>query len=299
MSEYGVIPTGFSRKPLPVILAELEAAAVQVFGPGVIQTSQSPLGQLHGLMADYASQLWEFGEDVYASYDPDQAEGVRLDALARIRVLERVAGETDASLRQAITNTGRARIDLQDVIRAISKVQGVTYAQLWVNDTPRTDEHGLDPHSVSLSVLGGDDTEIATVLRDYIVPGIGTSGTVRVNTMNDGFCRPIWLSRPAIVPVALSVSVQRKSDRMGCPPASLTAVKEGLVADLQGARRTINGETITLHLVRSIIEARYPNVEVMSATGFRLDDEVEGLPIRIDFHEIAEVTMERVSVVNA
>jgi len=41
---YGVTPTGFSRKRLPEILADLEAANLAVFGPGVIQTAASAAG---------------------------------------------------------------------------------------------------------------------------------------------------------------------------------------------------------------------------------------------------------------
>jgi hypothetical protein len=45
MAEYGVLPTGYARKPLAVILAEIEQRMIDLFGPNVVQTAQSPLGR--------------------------------------------------------------------------------------------------------------------------------------------------------------------------------------------------------------------------------------------------------------
>lgn len=296
---YGVVSTGFSRKPLAVIQTEIQAAAIEVFGEDVIQTAQSPLGQLHGLMADLISQQWEMAEDTYQSYDPDQAEGVRLDMLARLRVLERATGEDDASLRQATTNTGRARIDLQDLLRAVTGLDGVTYTQVFVNDTDTTDANGLGGHSVAVAVLGGDDSDIALTIRTYVVPGIGTSGNVRVDTNIEGVCRSTWVVRPTPVPITLEIEVVRRSDRLGCPPAALTAIAEGLILDLSADRRLINGEDVTLFSVRSAIESRYPNVEVVSVLGSRDGDPVDDLPIAISFQEIASFALADITVLNA
>ena len=73
-------------------------------------------------------------EDVYQSYDPDQAEGIRLDTLAEIRLLERAEGEADPAFRLAISNQGRAR-NIQDIARAVAGIPGVYYYHVWVNDT--------------------------------------------------------------------------------------------------------------------------------------------------------------------
>ena len=43
MTDYGITKEGFIVKPLPVILAEIEALMITEFGPDVIQTPQSPL----------------------------------------------------------------------------------------------------------------------------------------------------------------------------------------------------------------------------------------------------------------
>lgn len=299
MSDYGVLPTGFARKPLPVILSEIEQAAIVVFGAGVIQTAQSPLGQLNGLFADLTSQLWEVGEDVYQSYDPDQAEGARLDMLAKLRLLARAEGEIDEDLRLAITNEGRARVDLQDLRRAVLNIDGVTFVAIFVNDTDEIDEDGLDPHSVAVAVIGGDDEDVGRAVRDYVVPGIGTSGNLRVDVSVDGVCRSISLVRPVAVPITLEIEVIRRADRLGCPPAALIAISEGLVKAMAGDRRPANGEDVTVFMIRSAIEALYPNVEVVSVEGRRGVAAIGALPISIGFYEIATVAVANITVSNA
>lgn len=297
MTDYGVVPTGFARKPLGTILAEVEAALITEFGPGVIQTSQSPLGQLNGLFANLVAQLWEFGEDVYQSYDPDQSEGVRLDTLAKIRLLLRASGESDQDLRQAITNAGRARIDLQDIARAIFGVPGVTYAQVFLNETDTIDANGLTPGMVAVAALGGDDDQIALAMRRYIVPGISTYGNMAVSTNIDGFCRSMMIVRPILIPVTLSIKVRVSNDFRGCPPPSPTAIRDGLIEDFLGSRILLNGDDLTLFRIRSAIESRYPNVEVVSFNGSRDDLPLSiNEPVDIAFIEMATLAPENVTV---
>jgi hypothetical protein len=219
---YGVTPQGFNRKPLNVILAEIEEAAIGIFGPALIQSAQSPMGQLNGLFANLVGIEWEHAEDAYQSYDPDQGEGNRLDMLAKLRLLERATAESDESFRLAITNAGRARIDMQDITRAVRGIEGVSFAQTFLNDTSAIDANGMDGHSVCVAVIGGEDDEIARVLRDYIVPGIGSYGNTRVDTEIAGFCRSLQFMRPVPVPIWLALDIRVTADRNGCPPLQRT-----------------------------------------------------------------------------
>jgi len=52
-----------------------------------------------------------------------------------------------------------------------------------------------------------------------------------------------------------------------------------------------------VHAIRSAIEARYPNVEVVSVAGSRDGD--ASMPLAIDFDEIAAFDIEDISVVNS
>lgn len=299
MTTYGVVSTGFSRKPLNTILAEIEAANIELFGPGFIQTSQSPAGQLNGLRADAIAGAWEIGEEAYQSRDPDQAEGVNLDILARLRLIARVVGESDESLRQAITNAGVASIRDADFYRAVVNVSGVTWAKIYSNDTGSTDADGIAAHSVCVAALGGADADIATVARQYIVPGISSYGNTVVSTEIEGFCRSISIMRPTEIGIKIAVTVSKTNGADGCPPPSNAAIAQTLYGGLTGAGRPANGQDITLHLIRTIISCAYPNVEVTAATAELVAETLAALPFAVDFDEIITIELDNIAVTAA
>lgn len=297
---FGTTPTGFSRKPLITILGEIQDAAKAVFGDGVIQTPESPLGQLNGMCASLASTLWEISEATYQSYDPDQAEGIRLEQLGRIRLLERMSGELDPDFRNAITNAGRARIDLSDIARSVGGVDGANYVRIFENKSSATDVDGIPPHSLAVAVIGGDDLAIANAIRPYVAPGVNTYGNARVDTAVDGYCRTLTFVRPVPIPLGLQLTVVSRPDRLGCPAASNGAIALTVAAALTGATRPANGQDITLHLVRTAVSSVYPNVEVVSATANVLPNgPLRPLPVAIPFLSIAEIDPGRVSVQSA
>ena len=294
---FGVVPTGFNRKHLPVVLQEIEAAMITEFGPNVVQTAQSPFGQLNGLMSDLIAVLWEFAEDVYQSYDIDQAEGARLDMLATLRLMDRSPAETDESFRVAITNEGRAHVNIADLTRALLRLDGVTYVQVWVPDPTNTPEQAqnIPPGYMCIAILGGDDEEIASVMRQYIVPGISTFGNTTVSATIAGYCRSMLILRPILVPVELRVAVHAGRDTMGCPPPSLLAIRDTLYVGLKQTLR--NGDDITYYRVRQVIESAYPNVEVVAFDGKR-DNVWNGYntPVSIGFVELADVQNDKITI---
>lgn len=294
---YGVVPSGFDLKRLPDILAEIQAANIATFGPGVIQTDQSPLGQLNGLHGDLAASLWELALLVYQSLDPDQAEGARLDQIAKLRLLTRASGESDIDFRQAITNAGRARIDMSDLSQALSALSGVSWVQTYVNADEVTDADGIPPQNVAVAILGGDDDEIAHTVRAYVVPGIGTYGNTILETMIEGFCRSIRIVRPTEVEITIEVDVLAQSDRAGCPPPSALAIAAGLAQSLSGASRPRNGQDVTEFLIRQAVESRYPNVEVVAVRASRTPASPTAVPLTIDFDEIMSVSADRITVI--
>lgn len=296
MTDYGVVVSGFSRKPLSVILGEIEQSNIAIFGPGTLQTAATPLGQLNGLRADLLAAAWEMFEDVYQSYDPDQAEGTRLDILARLRLITRATDESDASLRQAITNAGAPNTRDADFYRAVINIDGVTWAKIYSNDTGSTDSNGIAAHSVSVVALGGSDEEIALAARQYVVPGISTYGNTIVSTEVEGFCRSIQIMRPAQIPIFLNVTVSKANDAAGCPPPSNAAIAQTLLAGLTGTNRPANGQDITLHLVRTVISCAYPNVEVTDASGNRVGSGAAALPIAIGFDEMGTITLANIAI---
>jgi uncharacterized phage protein gp47/JayE len=86
----GVTTAGFVTKRFPEILEDLKEQAVPLFQdlvtPGdVVDTSDSSvLGRLIGLTTPSLSELWEAAHQVYAAFDPNQAEGIALDNLVAL-----------------------------------------------------------------------------------------------------------------------------------------------------------------------------------------------------------------------
>ena len=294
---YGVTVNGFNRKPMSVLLAEIEQANIDIFGPGLIQTEQSPMGQLNGLRADLLATEWENLLDVYQSLDPDQAEGARLDMLARLRLISRFAGESDESLRQAITNAGTPNTRDADFYRAVLNVDGVTWAKIYSNDTGAVDGDGLPAHSVAVVALGGDDGEIATIARQFIVPGITAYGNTQVSTTIEGFCRSIGITRPTPVPIFLNIDVDKTSNAQGCPPPSNSAIAQALFNSMTGRdTRPANGQDITKHLLTVIVSCMFPSVEIISVEGGRVGDAAGPLPLSIGFNEIATISLNDITI---
>lgn len=89
MATYGLTPTGFVRKPLEVILADIEARQRATIAEDIDQSPESVLGQNNGILAREISLGWEALEDVYNSFDPDSAEDTSLVNLSKLTGTEK------------------------------------------------------------------------------------------------------------------------------------------------------------------------------------------------------------------
>lgn len=263
MSDFGVLPTGFSRKTVNVLLAEIENRMKQLpsLGPDVIQTAASPLGQLNGLHALLGSLTWEVFENVYQAHDPDQAVGINLDILGRIRNVVR-GSMSDAEFRRAITLRGSTHLDAEDATTILRAIDGVEYAQMWTNESGEFVNANLQQGFVAAAVIGGADEEVAAAVRQYVLPGISMFGNTRISVTIDGVCRSVTIIRPVVIPVTLEIELKVTRTLQGCPPPSIETVKQQFLADWLTVRQ--NGMDITQFTVRSILERAFPNVEVTS-----------------------------------
>jgi len=286
--EYGVNPEGFSRKPLTQILIDIEDANIAHFGPGLVQTSQTALGGLNGVAADLAAVLWELLEDVYQSIDVDQAEGARLDALGKLRRIERLSGESDLDFRRAITNAQQARIDILDIEREIAAVTGVDFVKVWVNESVVADENGLPPGSIAIAVRGGNNEEVATAARSRLSLGVQQFGNTAVDVVLDGLCRTIYLQRPSLLNVDLSLDIRVFSGEDNCPPPSVSSINLGLAQALAYPRFD-NGVDLTIHELRTVAASVYGRqVEIVGGSS---------LPVSVSFNQILSVNSVSVTVV--
>ncbi len=104
MTTYGLLSTGFSPKTYAVIKAELESSFQSVFGASIDLGAQGPFGQLIGIIAEREAEVWDAAQEVYASFDPDEATGDALNALAALTGTLREAA-TNSTVTATITGT--------------------------------------------------------------------------------------------------------------------------------------------------------------------------------------------------
>lgn len=77
-----VTATGFNKKTLAELKAELEAAYQGIFGDDLDLTPEGPAGQMIGLHAQREADLWDLAEEIYTSRNPGEATGTSLDNIS-------------------------------------------------------------------------------------------------------------------------------------------------------------------------------------------------------------------------
>jgi uncharacterized phage protein gp47/JayE len=119
--------------------------------------------------------------------------------------------ETDAALRlrQQLSVAQPSRTVLFGILGAVKSVQGVVEAVIYENDTNAADANGLPPHSISLVVLGGDATEIATAIMLRKTPGAFTYGDITIAVPDDaGVVHNISFFVPTEVDIRVAIQIK-------------------------------------------------------------------------------------------
>lgn len=101
----GISPTGFSKKSLAEIKAELEDSFKASFGQAINLQPGSVFSQIIGIYAERESLIWDLSQEVYNSQYPDTAEGVNLDNVVAITGTERLPARRSAVQRQLFFGT--------------------------------------------------------------------------------------------------------------------------------------------------------------------------------------------------
>lgn len=94
------------------------------------------------------------------------------------------------------------------ILMALKSVSGVVYENVQQNTSPNTTNGGIINNGVAVTVLGGNEEEIALAIFNSVSEGIMTSGDIlkMVKDIN-GFEHEIRFSRPKIVPLEISMSL--------------------------------------------------------------------------------------------
>lgn len=100
----GLTSSGFDRKRLVDILADIEAAEKAIFGENIDLNPESRFSQLNGIIAEAISDAWQNQEDVYNAFIPSSASGTSLSNLVQLNGIQRRDGE-NSTVTATITGT--------------------------------------------------------------------------------------------------------------------------------------------------------------------------------------------------
>ena len=279
----GVTQQGYERKELAEALADIQARMVAIFGAGVIQTPQSPLGQLNGLFTDLVAEAEDRNALIYASLDPTQASGAQLDKIGALRGLLRASGQSDASYARTITNEGQARFTMSDVLQSVRAVDGVTWASVKENPTQFTDGSGIPPHSLAFAAIGGNDADVARAIYDNSAPGIGLFGPSGMAITVDGYARETRFIRPVDVPIYVDLTVRLVP---GCDPGAISPAEVVAFLDQEanGPCGLLNGDLIDEDKIDALLNG-LPGVVLESGLSGIAPDNVSADGYQADINE--------------
>jgi uncharacterized phage protein gp47/JayE len=81
---YGLTDQGFVPKPQDIVRSEISARVQAKRGASTDVSDASLLGQLIGILSEREASLWDLGQAIYASDDPDAATAAALDAICAL-----------------------------------------------------------------------------------------------------------------------------------------------------------------------------------------------------------------------
>ena len=140
--------------------------------------------------------------------------------------------ETEQELRARIEveRFSRASGPLDAIEAVVSKVDGVTYVKAWENvDTDPVDSDGIPYQAINVVVEGGDDTEIATAIRNSGPAGHLFYGSVAVELETGPDKRTVSFDRVSEVDIWVNVDFVTSTSEESTPVDLEQAAKDALM----------------------------------------------------------------------
>lgn len=119
MAEYGLTESGFVPKTLAIVRAEIQAAVRAALGASMDVGDRSIIGQIIGIFSEPIALVWEMGEGVNSSQDPNKAVGAGLDAICALTGTFRPAASRSA-VTLTLTGTAATAVPAGSQVRTAS-----------------------------------------------------------------------------------------------------------------------------------------------------------------------------------
>ena len=174
MTDYGVTLTGFVKKPLDVILSEIQADERALIKTQINTQDTALVGQLNGIFADKIRECWDVLEAVYRSRDPASASGDALEQVGSITGAKKISAKSSSVVLD------RLYLDAHKTIPAGSRVSiGVDGEQFetlldTINNTDYPTTVSVAAESVNDGPIQGLSGMIYTIGTWFDMFGVGS-----------------------------------------------------------------------------------------------------------------------------
>lgn len=250
----GLDTTGFVPKTLDEINSEMSSDVKSAISPTLNTSATSLIGEFLGTVSSQLRQLWELGQAIHASQDPDQANGASLTSVGTITGTVRRAPSHSTDLLDLDLDAGTYNEgDLVVYVvgdptarfsnaEAVVSAGGVVSGVLMVADSTGPVRANAGTLTVIASPVAGfnsvssdptdatlgTDTETDTALRVRREQELTRRGSSTVDAM-----RTDLLQIDGVTFVAVYENVTDSTDGAGRPPHSVEVVAlGGTTADL-------------------------------------------------------------------
>lgn len=171
---------GLEVKTLPEITADLKLDMERIYGDDINLESNSPDGQLIGILAQQGADMRELVVQVNAGFDPDRAVGRILDERVVINNISRRGGTFTI---QPITLVINATVALQGLDAQFNSINGVGYT---VQDNAGNqfilvDSETFPPGTYSRNFRARNIGQVETIVNTITNPVTIVSGVSSVN----------------------------------------------------------------------------------------------------------------------
>lgn len=303
MPTYGITPQGFVRKPLQVIVDNLNQGWRDVLGATANTDPETAEGQIIGIFSGAIDEIWTLAENAYASADVENLEGNELDtAMLALLNISRQVGESDTDfLSRGLSLNGGGSLS-QRAVNDLGNIAGVTSVSIIGNDTNSVNSSGMPAKSWSVIVEGGDDLEIAAKVSRWHPAGTGLIGNTQITHTNAiGVCETTYITRPIEVPCFMKIYVRRiVTNCTGCVGMDGRGVTEalskgiGCTNDLTKVKLAYGQAVRPSAIIASIPPSSGAVIESVSFA--RIGEQLSSSPIKIDWDEYATFLPENIEV---
>lgn len=285
------------------ILAGVLADFNNAFGGRLNTNLETPQGQLASSLTAIigdknAAIAWLIGQ-----LDADTADGAFQDIIGKLYYLSRNVGESRSQfeLRRRQSVAVNAHGSVGAIYGAVASVVGVTDVLVTENYTSNTIPTGataypMPPHSVMVSVIGGDDNAIANAIftkKDLGCDMAGNTG-VLVTDPTTGQQYAMRFNRPTPVNVYINVTIARNT---ALPSDIVARVQNAVMSAFNGTDGGIKasvGSTIFASRFYGGISAISPSVAIAKITLSNGGSYNDSLPIGID--QVPVIKAENINV---